>query len=86
MPSVSSNAPASRIECLSTDALAELWGVSRVTLFRWRRRRRRPLPAIAMGGRVLHPVALVERWLAEQTGIVTPCPKKAHKRGRGGRP
>ena len=71
----------SPLDVETTDALAKRWGVSRATLYRWRRRRRRPLPAISFGGgKILRPVALVERWLAEQAGVMPPrMPAKARK-------
>lgn len=64
-----SEAPPRRIGSLTLLDDAELCSrlqVDRRTTWRWRTRRRSPLPHVRLGGRILYDAAAVERWIRNQ--------------------
>ena len=56
-----------RVKLLTLGDVAELLGVSRPTVWRWRRRRRNPLPVTFLPGRTVRvPLPALERWIADE--------------------
>jgi len=55
-----------RAKLLRLEQVAELLGVDRATVWRWRRKAN-PLPVVFLpGGTVRVPLAALERWIAEE--------------------
>ena len=55
-----------RVKLLRLEQVAELLGVDRATVWRWRRKKN-PLPVVFLpGGCVRVPLAGLERWIAEE--------------------
>jgi excisionase family DNA binding protein len=55
-----------RVKLLRLEQVAELLGVDRATVWRWRRKTN-PLPVVFLpGGTVRVPLAALERWIAEE--------------------
>ena len=55
-----------RAKLLRLEQVADLLGVDRATIYRWRRKAN-PLPVVFLpGGTVRVPLAALERWIAEE--------------------
>jgi excisionase family DNA binding protein len=55
-----------RVKLLRLEQVADLLGVDRATVWRWRRKAN-PLPVVFLpGGTVRVPLAELERWIAEE--------------------
>jgi excisionase family DNA binding protein len=55
-----------KVKLLTLAQVAELLGVDRATVYRWRRKKN-PLPTIFLpGGTVRVPLAALERWIADE--------------------
>ena len=56
-----------RVKLLSLGDVAELLGVERSTVWRWRRRRSNPLPVTFLPSRTVRvPLPALERWIADE--------------------
>ena len=90
MPPVGSSVPVSPtparrgLRCLTEGQLAEQLGVSRLSLWRWRKRPHRPLPCVKLGDCVRYPEDRVLEWLARECEITgarnAPVSKRASKK------
>lgn len=55
--------PSALARLVAENKLAEQFGWDRCTLFRYRKRRRNPLPFIRIGRRIFYDVDAIDRWL-----------------------
>jgi excisionase family DNA binding protein len=62
-PTTDSNLP---VACLDAPELCRRLCLSRTTLWRLQRRRRKPIPHVKVGSRVLFPIDAVQRWLSAE--------------------
>ena len=59
-----------RVKLLTMAEVGELLGVSRPTVWRWRRRRENPLPVVFLPGRTVRvPLTALERWVADEDDL-----------------
>ncbi len=56
------------LELIDDEELCSRLRVDRRTTWRWRTRKRSPLPHVRLGGRILYDLDAVERWIRRQGG------------------